>query len=202
MSISAASIRKPAVGSVQVSQKIKCLLNLLLVALLLYGRYAEASPTDAAERMPAKKIESAILSYAKSLGCNESFNRKNIVELPSSYGLGESKYLVLYYLDVGCDGGSTSEASYFGVLTQSFGGRIYVDGDLSRPSATDGFPSNIASIQRQGNKVVYIGKQYDFSKDAMCCPSVVVKGIVDLAGSGSSKGRAEDTQTRWVARPF
>lgn len=164
-----------------------CLVNSLALLVMLQANsvvIAAGRPTDSSDAMrPGKQAQAAVLSFAKSMGCNEDFKIQNIVALPQSYGIGAGKFILVYFLDVGCSGGNTSGRSLIGILEEAPRGRFYVNPDYSRPAATIGLPPNILSLYIKNGQVYYKTKGYDFSKDAQCCPSVDRSGPIMLRNS-------------------
>ena len=172
------------------------------VLLCLLAAAACAGPASAVEpkrKMPVKQIETAILAYARSIGCNEAFDRRNIVAVPQDYGVDSNfQYLVVYWLDVGCSGGSAMGRSLFAVLKPGGQSGYVVDPELSRPEATTGFPRVIDRVSVRRGRIVYAARDFDFTKDALCCPSVAVTGELSLRKKTVDVGKSGATVHFWV----
>ncbi len=170
--------------------------------LLLPLVAACATPALAGEpkhKVPVKPIEKALLAYARSIGCNESFDRRNIVAVPQDYDVDANfQYLVVYWLDVGCSGGSAMGRSLFAVLRPDVSGDYFVDPELSRPEATVGFPQDIDRVFVRQGRIFYSAREFDFSKDALCCPSVSVSGELSLRTRRVDIGQDGATMHFWV----
>ena len=144
---------------------------------------AAGSPGPSEGGIPVGKIEKALKSYADAVGCRFRFDATNIVELDIADGRSMRRYVALFFLDTGCTGGSAMGNSMFAVLDWSDDGRgnIFVQPELSQPAIPSfGFPQFIDRIFLKGHQLWYSGVDYDFSKDALCCPSVPVEGQVVL----------------------
>ena len=181
-------------------------LALLLVQGYLLPHFAFAASGDSTKAkssgLPIKAITAAMLSYARSIGCSENVDPRQIVEIPQGYDLSlRGEYLVTYSVDVGCEGGSTSAATAFGVVQRGSTGGLYVDPELSRPEATVGFPSNIVALNVRNGEIFFTAKDFDFSKDALCCPSAVVSGKIRLETTHPPDKSDLSPEKRWVREP-
>ncbi len=151
---------------------------------------------------PIKAITAAMLSYVRSVGCNDNVDPRQIVEIPQGYGIPwRGEYLVTYSVDVGCQGGSTSATTAFGVVRRGSTGSYYVDPELSRPDATIGFPNDIVALNVRNGEIFFTAKDFDFSKDALCCPSVIVSGKVRLETTSPADKSGLGPEKRWVREP-
>jgi hypothetical protein len=122
-------------------------------------------------------IPNIVEKYALSLGCVFNMQKENVVELKN---WEELSYLSLYSLDLGCSGGSAMSRPYFVVLSnydRSHPEHIFVNPKYSLPSQTSGsFPQTITSVYTKNEKIYYTALEFDFAKDARCCPSVKIEG--------------------------
>ena len=173
-------------------QAMQRVLAILLGAVL-------APPTSAKEvAIPTKQISSVVLSYAGSIGCGAKFDPSNIVKVAGRFNRSTEGYIAIYYLDVGCDGGSGSATSAFAFLGRGSHGELFVDPELSRPGATLGFPQSVTKLRVKNGDVWYEAKDFDFSKDALCCPSVNVSGKLSAISRDAQLNGVISTTWYWV----
>ncbi|WP_049628928.1 hypothetical protein [Cellvibrio sp. pealriver] len=158
-----------------------------VMACILFGSPVMATPEEEEkqfeleyeqQKQSAKEtIPSIVERYALSFGCVFNMQKDNVVELKN---WKELSYLSLYSLDLGCSGGSAMSRPYFVVLSnydRSHPQHIFVNPKYSLPSQTsDSFPQTITGIYAKGEKIYYSALEFDFAKDARCCPSVKVEG--------------------------
>jgi hypothetical protein len=134
--------------------------------------------------LPLKAINTLVVAYARSIGCNEYVDPTLVVEIPTSFGIPSDlpgkAWLAAYSVDVGCSGGSAMSKTAFAVVRGEEPSHLYIEPELSRPQATLGFPNDITSLTVRKGKIAFTAKDFDFTKDALCCPSVVVSGKVVL----------------------
>lgn len=126
-----------------------------------------------------KNIPDTVEKYAISFGCNFQMKNQNVVELKN---WKENSYLSVFSLDLGCSGGSAMSRPYFVVLTnydRSHPRNIFINPKYSSPIQTpDSFPQTITGIYIKNEKIYYSALEFDFKKDALCCPSVPIEGEV------------------------
>jgi hypothetical protein len=127
------------------------------------------------KRIALKNIPKIIEQYASTLGCNVYFEPKNVVEYQIE---NKTVYVGLLGIDTGCSGGSAMGRPFIVTLTWglSYNYSLYVDSKYSLPHQTDELPQNMSRIYVHNNKLWYEAKEFDFKKDALCCPSVSVRG--------------------------
>jgi len=122
-----------------------------------------------------KNIPNLIEQYANTLGCEFNMNPQNVVEYTID---SKKRFVALFSLDVGCSGGSSMSRPVFVALTSELSyPKIFIDAKYSAPNQTsDDFPQTITSIFLKDNKLWYSALDFDFKKDALCCPSVPITG--------------------------
>ena len=190
---------KAQLGDVIRKNRSRLAARVLLCLSAAAAGDAPALAREPASQVPVKLIEKAIVAYARSIGCNQSFDPRNIVAMPGGYGVdGLSPYLVVYSVDVGCSGGSSSWQSAFAVLRPNTMNGVFVDPELSRPAATVGLPQFIERVEVRRGRIVYVAKEFDFTKDALCCPSVEVTGELALRTTSVDIGKDSTTTHIWV----
>lgn len=164
---------RSAVSSTQIRKmsrlaiRITCLL--LVIGLWKTGR--------AEDHIEIDKLRPVLQSYAEAIGCDFSFDAKNVVKFQIDSD-GGTQYVAAFYLDPGCSGGSGMGSSMLAVMSQDSTGSFHVRADLSQPALMIGFPRFIDRIYVRGNAIWISAKEYDFTKDALCCPSVAVHGRI------------------------
>jgi hypothetical protein len=136
------------------------------------------TPYVLAQPIPRSKIHWVVENYANTMGCQFSMNDKNIVKYQHEE---ESFYVALYSLDLGCSGGTAMSRPAFAALTQNGERKIFILPKYSSPtSISSTLPSFIEKIYIENGKLRYLAKSFDFSKDALCCPSVSVEGTIEF----------------------
>jgi len=150
----------------------------IAVAVLLCLCFSSAA-VCAEREIPVDTIAVVLKSYADTVGCNFNFDKKNIVQYDID-GNGKKEYVVLFFIDAGCSGGSSMTTSVFAVLNDSFYG-VFVRPHMSQPATPSfGFPSFIERIFLKNGQLWYSAKDFDWSKDALCCPSIPVEAPMYL----------------------
>jgi hypothetical protein len=129
-------------------------------------------------KIPYEKIHQALESYASTIGCQFAMKDDNVVR----YSLKNRKiFIALYSIDLKCTGGTAMSRPAFAAIAENSQGRFFILSKYSAPAATSSeFPRFIDRIYIDGGKLWYAAKDFDFSKDALCCPSVPVKGRVEF----------------------
>ncbi len=179
--------------------------KLALALLLVHAALLPDAALAVSGGPPLKAINALVLSYARSIGCNEVVDPKLVVEIPASFGIPSDlpgkAWLAAYSVDVGCSEGSAMSTTSFAVVRGNAPGRLYIEPELSRPQATIGFPNDITGLAVRNGEIAFTAKDFDFTKDALCCPSVVVSGKVRLA----TKHRPDESELPpegfWVREP-
>jgi hypothetical protein len=160
---------------------------ILVIAFALLSLKVDANPAEELKQLeleyPKEKkaaeeiIPNIVERYALSFGCAFNMQKKNVVELKN---WKELSYLAVYSLDLGCSGGSAMSRPYFVVLSNNDGTHprnIFVNLKYSLPAQTsESFPQTITSIYIKNEKIYYSALEFDFKKDARCCPSVSIEG--------------------------
>lgn len=133
-----------------------------------------------------KREELAILpktvqSYASSIGCNVTFDPKNVVRWQGN-PTGVS-FLALIAIDVGCAGGSASWRSFFVAIRRGAYGELYVYPEYSLQDLTSSrFPQTIDSIVSSEEGVRFSGRVVQ-GNDPGNNPSQQVTGVVVWSGA-------------------
>jgi len=131
-------------------------------------------------KVPVENITVALKTYADTTGCEFYFDKQNIVQYDID-GDGEKELIALFFIDVGCSGGTAMGASVFAVLDSDSRGRVFVRPHMSQPATPSfGFPRLIDRIFLKNDRLWYSAKDFDWTKDALCCPSVPVEAPVSL----------------------
>ncbi len=131
-------------------------------------------------KIPVGKLARVANTYATSIGCVLAFDKRNIVEYPVSSG-GEKNYVALVGIDPQCSKGSAMYHSAIVALVAIEGSGVFVVPDQSFPIAeNEGLPQYVERIYTKGGELWFSGKEFDSSKDALCCPSLSVTGKVVL----------------------
>jgi hypothetical protein len=130
---------------------------------------------------PEQKIIPVLTQYANSIGCAYDFNPKNIVQYSN---VSEKSFVVLFSLDVGCSGGNAMSRPVIALMQFSELGKIYVNPKYSTPSQTsEKFPSHTENIYLENGKLKFKAREYDFAKDPLSSPSVIVTGEIEFKNS-------------------
>ena len=154
----------------------------IVIAALLLG----VVPFVAAEKpLPVKKIMTLVESHANKNGCVVDIDPKNVIRFNVE---GKSRVVVLYHIDVGCSGGTAMHRPAFAMLAEKTAGDFQLIPEYSLPSATSqDFPQYTNTISVKGNDLWYSGKEFNWGSlkpgeegDALCCPSLEVKGRVTI----------------------
>jgi len=136
---------------------------------------AHSQAVHAGAPIPIPQIKSALKRYAGTIGCQFQFDDRNVV-VHDIDNDGKKDVVVLFFLDAGCQGGSTSGTSAFAVLDVDVRGRAFIRPELSQPAVPAfGFPRLIKRIFVRDNQLWYTAKDFDWSKDPLCCPSKPVE---------------------------
>ncbi|WP_298693091.1 hypothetical protein [uncultured Sulfuricurvum sp.] len=130
---------------------------------------------NAKQKEAVRNIPKLITQYATTLGCNDYFDPKNVVKFKMN---DEIVYIGLFSIDTGCSGGTAMSRPVIITLRKSISyPEIYVDARSSAPYQTSNeLPQNMSRIYVHNNKLWYEAKEFDFKKDALCCPSIPVRG--------------------------
>lgn len=111
------------------------------------------------EAMEARGLEhlpDAVRSYANSIGCNVSFNPRNIARWKGAPGVS---YLASVALDEGCSGGTGSWRSIILAVRQGANAKLFIHPDYSLPTLTSqAFPQMIDSISATEHGVRFTGR--------------------------------------------
>ncbi len=139
---------------------------------------------------PLAKIENVLRTYANTIGCDFSMNRKNIVEIDIDKSEDEEKeFVALFNIDAGCLGGSGTGKSSIAVLKYRdifHKDEIYVRAELSEPSvASYGFPRLIDHIFVKNGQLWYTGK-INKKGDANNLPTFTVQAKLKLVKKETS----------------
>jgi hypothetical protein len=149
----------------------------ILAILLLSACMVSISAGEDA-RAPAEKIKSVLRSYANTLGCVVRFEDENILPYDVDDD-GKKEFVVLVGIDPGCSGGTAMHRSVLVVLERETQGQIFVRPQQSFPSAQlEGFVQHMERISIKDEQLWYEGKEFDWTNDARCCPSVPVKARI------------------------
>jgi len=135
------------------------------------------------KKIAEETIPNIVERYALSFGCEFNMQKRSVVELTH---WKEISYLAVYSLDLGCSGGSAMSRPYFVVLSNHDRTRprnIFVNPKYSLPAQTsEGFPQTITGLYIKNEKIYYSALEFDFKKDALCCPSVPIEGELVFEG--------------------
>jgi hypothetical protein len=124
------------------------------------------------------KVASVATSYAESLGCAVTFDKRNVV--PYSIE-GNNLFIVLYSIDVGCSGGSAMSRPALAALERNVYGNFYVRPEYSSPlSTSDQFPASTDRLFLKSGRLRFAGRELG-PNDALCCASVPVEGWVSFS---------------------
>jgi len=158
-------------------------LTALGIALVILVRLSSAEANgDPAEyeaevRKAEERIPAVIEQYATSIGCAFYMEKNNVV--PYVIDRRQS-FVAVFSLDDGCTGGSAMSRPVFVVVRH--GGpttSIVVNAEYSAPHQTSSdFPQVITDLFLKDGELWYKALEFDFKKDANCCPSVPVTGRV------------------------
>ena len=144
----------------------------LLLTLGAAGNAICAEPAT-----PTIKVESVIKAYANTIGCLLRLDRQNIVRHNIGSSDAPPTYVVLFAIDQGCSGGSSMSQSAIAVVEQGIQGRMFIRPELSFPvSKNEGLPQYAEKIFVKNGDLRFVAKDFDLSKDALCCPSLHVEG--------------------------
>ena len=125
-----------------------------------------------------KAVISAAQSYADSLGCASGIEPTDMVGLlPWKKGIirEDAEYAVIWYGDIGCNGGSGTTTANIAIVKIGSGNTFYVVPGRSSPQIDFETVSSRHSVSRiLGNTQNTLTLEgYDYAEnDAMCCPSI------------------------------
>ena len=160
--------------------------QLLVLGMFLLSPIASsAQPIESLKNRSSieAKVTALLKSYANALGCDFKFDKSNIVRTDID-GDGEKEYVAIFYIDTTCSHTNTQGREVFAVIDFDSRDRIVVRANVSQPAVRAiGFPRFIDRIFLKGDQLWYTGKEFDWDKDALCCPSVSVEGRVMLRKS-------------------
>ena len=150
-----------------------------------------ATSFGAERRIPVEKAVAVLKTYANTIGCEVHINKSNFV----AFDIERERVVVgLYSIDEGCTGGSTMTRPAFAILKYDVRDKLLVNPGYSLPSATSQeFPRFIDRLFLKDNQLWYSGKDFDWSKDALCCPSVPIKAQVLFQGGKWIDSRKRDS---------
>jgi len=132
------------------------------------------------EKAPLTKLARVATAYANTVGCLFRLDKKNIVEYPADAGV-EKTYVALLGLDPQCSGGSAMYHSALITLVADERGGVFVLPEKSFPVVDhDMLPQYMDRLYTKGNALWFSGKEFDRSKDPLCCPSIPVEARVEL----------------------
>lgn len=139
-----------------------------------------SSTAIAGDAATIRKVTDVVKAYAGSIGCLMHFDPKNIVEYDVDND-GQNEIVVLFGVDPGCSGGSAMYHSALAVIERGTRGRLFVRPPQSFPATQpEGLPQYTEKIFLRSGQLMFSGKDFDFAKDALCCPSVLVEGLLIL----------------------
>jgi len=119
------------------------------------------------------KVAAVTLSYANSLGCAVTLDKRNIVPFRMD---DHDLFVVLYSMDVGCSGGSAMNRPALAALERNPYGAFYVRSEYSSPlSTSDRFPAATDRIFLKDGRLGFEGRELG-PNDALCCASSRVEG--------------------------
>jgi hypothetical protein len=149
-----------------------------VLATLLLGACLVSISAGEDARAPVERIMSVLRSYADTFGCIVRLEDENILPYDID-GDGKKEFVVLFGIDPGCSGGAATHRSVFAVLERETQGRIFVRPQQSFPAAQlEGFVRHMERIFIEDGQLWYEGKEFDWTNDGHCCPSVPVKGKI------------------------
>jgi len=155
-----------------------CNIFLLISPICLSQTESEEKAYLALFANPEQKIIPVLKQYANSIGCAYDFNPKNIVQYSN---VSEKSFVVLFSLDVGCSGGNAMSRPVIALMQFSELGKVYVNPKYSMPSQTsEKFPSHTEIIYLENGNLKFKAREYDFAKDPLSSPSVIVTGEIEL----------------------
>jgi len=139
-----------------------------------------------------KQIIKSVSSYANAISCpGITVEPKKIAALVPYKTFDDrmdAKYAVLWVGDIGCAGGSGTEATNVAVVTVSTGDSYVVNPLQSSPAIQ--FESPVRGIERiVGNtrdSLILEGKEYG-PNDPNCCPSIKVRFTLRVDEKGNWK---------------
>lgn len=163
---------------------MRCLISLLLSALVSGLCFAESAEDERAYELyyqsqlkeAIESIPKVVEQYASSLGCNFDMKSENVVP----YTLNKrSIYVAVFFLDVGCSGGSAMGGSYIVALEKSSSyPKFYISPNFSSLSQTSGdFPRFIDKLFLKNGELWYSALRLQ-PQDPLCCPSGQESGRV------------------------
>lgn len=151
-------------------------IALLLLTIVTIPCFAEDLPPPESEKSRYGKIAAVVEKHAETIGCSTFFNPKDIVP----YRLDHQRiYVAFYSADIGCSGGTAMSRPVFVAVKEGAYAKYFIDLKYSSPAQTsDSFPSVVTEIFVRKDELWYRARQYDFKKDANCCPSIEELGKV------------------------
>jgi hypothetical protein len=179
--------------------KLKKLFEVLLVVLFFYSSSLSFSGTSQLTHELSKEEKTKILTlvkkYGESIGCGFVMSADNIQPYVSH---NKNQYIALFSLDVGCSGGTGMSQTVIAVIDSGANAALTINLDYSLPQyVSSTVPPRLNKIVWDGEKVLYEGLDYNWLTrgiaaefDAICCPSMLVKGYLVFENGW------------WVAQPI
>lgn len=166
--------------------KLKRIPKILLLSLCTSGYAICAEPA-----IPIVKVEKVVKAYAGTIGCLLRFERRNIIRHDLDGRNVPPTYIALFAIDPGCSEGSAMSHSAIAVIEQGIQGRVFMRPERSFPVAkNEGLPQYTERIFVKNGELRYVAMDFDFSKDALCCPSIHVEGRLSFKDG------------KWIAEPL
>lgn len=143
-----------------------------------------------------KKILATATAYQQAIACETSpITQENIIPLTpftDEEDQWESRYVVLWSGDIGCQGGSGTSTANITSIEIGAAQYVYVNSEESSPNID--YESPVAYVRRvvsyAKDKLVLEGKTYA-EKDPHCCPSLTIQFTLTQDTEGNWKKTEE-----------
>lgn len=142
------------------------------------------SPTALAAKTPSfETLSEMAITYASQIGCvgeGTKVDPKNVTKFIDERVEIEDAYIVMVLSDLGCAGGTGTNAFNLFLLERASGRSIENDPDfnylrvnpeVSQPVATSNGPRAITSVYQKNGQLFATGLEYGYD-DSNCCPSL------------------------------
>ncbi len=136
---------------------MKRLIWIFLSWMVLLTMSQVASASNSKQKIPTKKIVTAVKAYANSVGCFIHMDKGNIVKYEID---GKPVYIALYDIDASCSGEKAMSRPAFAALGfDSSRNKVSILPDYSNPAATsEKFPRLFDRIFIKNNQLWYTAK--------------------------------------------
>lgn len=144
---------------------------------------ADTSPQVEEHILIIRKVFEVASQYASAISCEPILNSKNLVALvpwDDDHDIMDARYALIWHGDIQCLGGSGSSHPHITIVRLGVGGSVFALPELSSPVVKFDPTVRIIEtiVEATENELTLTGKDWDWDRDGMCCPSVPVEIIM------------------------